>query len=358
MPVDKLGLCRAMNGIHIMKSRMNQQVVLASRPHGLPVQENFRLVETELREINDGEFLIQNLYLSMDAGFRHWMNEGSSDNYLPEMPIDAPVTSLTLGKVVASKNADFEVGQLYLGRLAWEQYSISDGNDFLSLIANDLDMSLNHYLGVLGSTGFTAYFGMLDIGQPQAGEVVLISAAAGAVGAIAGQIAKLHGAFVIGLTSSDEKCRRLEQDFGYDRVINYKTTDVDSALQDICPEGIDIYFDNVGGAILETALDHIRENARIIMCGAVASYNATEAIAGPANIFQLTTKRALMKGFMYTDHMDRYEEATAAMTAWLEQGEIKNAEYVLSGIEDAGKAFCHMFEGKNLGKTLVKLDQQ
>jgi NADPH-dependent curcumin reductase CurA len=337
-------------------ARTNKQIVLARRPRGKPTPDDFRLQESLLREPVDGELLVKNLYLSMDAGFLHWMNEGSSDEYLSEMVIDAPVMGLTLGSVVESCRADFNSGDIVMGRLTWEEFSIIDASDFLTRLPSDFDFPLNYYLGVLGGTGMTAYFGMIDIGIPKAGETVLVSAAAGAVGNVVGQIAKIFGAHTIGMSSSKDKCRQLVDELGFDQAINYRSgASLETTIAETIPGGIDIYFDNVGGETLNTVMHHLKIGARIILCGSVSSYSSQSPPPGPDNMFELVTKRVAMKGFMYTDHMDRYPEAMTGLTTWLNEGRLKNVEYVLEGIENAGVAFCHMFEGKNFGKTLVKL---
>lgn len=203
---------------------INRQIVLVSRPRGTPREENFRLVETPLRALKDGEFLVQNLYISLDAGFRNWMDEDSGDNVLPAMKLEAPVMGLTLGRVKESRREDFEPGDILMARLAWEEYTICDGNDFMARLPSDLPFPLSYYLGVLGDTGMSAYFGLTDIGKPQPGEVVLVSAAGGAVGSVVGQIAKLKGARTVGIVGSDEKCRRLVDELGYDQAINRHCT--------------------------------------------------------------------------------------------------------------------------------------
>jgi len=334
----------------------NKQIVLASRPEGAPREENFRLVETPLRVIKDGEFLVRNLYISLDAGFRNWMNEGSGDNVLPAMEIDAAVMGLTLAQVTESRRPGFKPGDLLMARLAWEEYTICDGSDFIARLANQLPFPLSYYLGILGDTGMSAYFGLTDIGKPQPGETVLVSAAGGAVGSVAGQIAKLKGARTVGIAGSDEKCRRLVDELGYDQAINRRgAEDLGIAIARACPDGIDVYFDSIGGSMLEAALAHLAVGARIILCGAITSYVATEAVPGPSNLFELVTKQATMKGFMCHFKDQRYDEARQQLTEWLQSGQLKAIEYKLEGIENTARAFCHMFEGKNLGKTVIKV---
>ncbi len=334
----------------------NKQIVLASRPEGVPREENFRLVETPLRTLKDGEFLVRNLYISLDAGFRNWMNEGSGDNVLPAMELDAPVMGLTLGRVSESRRADFKPGELLIVRLAWEQYTICDGSEWISRLPDNLPFPLSYYLGILGDTGLSAYFGLTDIGKPQPGETVLVSAAGGAVGSVVGQIAKIKGARTVGIAGSDEKCRRLVDELGYDLAINRRGAEgLGSAITRACPEGIDVYFDSIGGSMLETALAHLALGARIILCGAITSYGAAEAQPGPSNLFELVTKEATMAGFMCHFKHARYDEARQQLGKWLQSGQLKSIEYMLDGIENTATAFCDMFAGRNFGKTVVKV---
>ena len=335
---------------------INKQIVLASRPEGTPREENFRLVETPLRAIGEGEFLVQNLYISLDAGFRNWMNEGSGDNVLPAMELDAPVMGLTLARVVESRRPEFEPGDLLMARLAWEQYTICDGSDFMARLPRKLPLPYSYYLGILGDTGMSAYFGLTDIGKPKPGETVLVSAAGGAVGSVVGQIAKLMGARTVGFAGSDEKCRRLVDELGYDQAINRHAAEgLETAIATACPNGVDVYFDSIGGSMLEAALANLAEGARIVLCGAITAYGATEPVPGPANLFELVTKQASMQGFMCHFKDDRYDEARQKLAEWLQSGQLKAVEYKLEGIENTAKAFCQMFEGKNFGKTVVKV---
>ena len=335
---------------------INKQIVLASRPEGVPREDNFRLVETPLRSIEDGEFLVQNLYISLDAGFRNWMNEGSGDNVLPAMELDAPVMGLTFARVIESRRPEFKPGDHLMARLAWEQYTICDASDFMARLPDKLEFPYSYYLGILGDTGMSAYFGLTDIGKPQPGETVLVSAAGGAVGSVAGQIARLMGARTVGVAGSDEKCRRLVEELGYDQAVNRRSPEgLETAIARACPDGVDVYFDSIGGSMLEAALANLAEGARIILCGAITTYGATEPVPGPANLFELVTKQATMQGFMCHFKDARYNEARQQLAEWIQSGQLKAVEYKLEGIENTAKAFCHMFEGKNFGKTVVKV---
>lgn len=338
-----------------MSPRTARHVVLANRPQGSPTRDNFEVREVEVPDPVDGEVLIQNLYISLDAGFRNWMDEGSSDHILPEMEIGEAVMGLTLGRVVDSRHPDFNPGDLLMSRLAWEEYSVTDATDFLVKVPEEYDCPLSWHMGILGDTGMSAYFGLTDLGRPAAGETVLISAAGGAVGSVAGQVATLMGARAVGIAGGAEKCRRLIDELGYADAIDRHGSDFDAELARSCPDGVDVYFDSVGGPMLETVLDHIAVGARIVLCGSVATYNATEPVPGPGNLFQLVTKQARMEGFMTHLNHDRYPEARRQLLDWTESGELTNAEYMLEGIENVGPAFCDLFDGRNFGKTVVKL---
>jgi NADPH-dependent curcumin reductase len=331
-----------------------RSVVLARRPLGVPRPDDFAVITSPLRPANDGEVVLQNLYVSLDAGFRHWMDEGSTDHILPEMPIGAPVMGLTLGRVVESRHPNVHVGELLMARLAWEEYSITDATDFFVRVPTDLDCPLSWHLGILGDTGMSAYFGLTDIGQPKPGETVVISAAGGAVGSVAGPIAKVFGARTVGIASGADKCRRLVEELGYDAAVD-RHGDVDAQLAAACPNGIDVYFDNVSGPLLENVLSRIAPGARIVLCGAVATYNESTPLPGPSNLFSLVTNHARMEGFMTHFNHDRYPEARRQLLAWIAEGRVKSTEYMLEGIEDVGLAFCHLFEGRNVGKTIVRL---
>ena len=330
----------------------NTSVVLARRPQGNPRPEDFRLDTGELPPLRDGQLLIRNHFVSLDAGFRKWMDAGSGDNVLPAMALGRPVMGLPLGRVVESKHADFAEGDWLMARLACQQYSVTDPSDFLSRLPNPLPGEPSHYLGVLGDTGLSAYFGLRDVGKPKPGETVLVSAAAGAVGSIAGQIAGIMGARTIGIVSGAEKCTRIVTELGYNAAID-RRADVASQLAAVCPDGVDVYFDNVGGPLLETVLDHINENARIVLCGAIASYG--QRLRGPANLFALVTKQASMAGFLTHLRHSEYDAARATLNDWLQAGKLRAPEYRLHGIEQVGQAFCDLFAGRNFGKTVVDL---
>jgi NADPH-dependent curcumin reductase CurA len=335
--------------------RSPRRVVLAARPRGMPVESDFRVEDAPVPAVGAGQLLCENLYLSLDAGFRNWMDEGSGDNVLPAMRIGAPVMGLALSRVVESRHPKHRVGDLLMARLAWEELSLTDGGDFLVPVPPSPKHPLSFYLGVLGDTGLSAYFGLNDYGDVKAGETVLVSAAGGAVGSVAGQIARLLGARTVGVSSGAEKCRRLVSELGYDAALDRLAPGFDAELARACPAGVDVYFDNVGGPLLQSVLAHINVGARILMCGAVASYNAASPLPGPNNLFQIVTKQARMQGFMTHLSAARYEEARAVLSGWIDAGKLRVPEYRLDGIESTPKAFCDLFRGANFGKTVVRL---
>ena len=332
----------------------NNCVVLASRPSGAPKPENFRVEQRILAAPGPGQILCKNLFVSLDAGFRNWMDEGSGDLVLPAMPLGEPVMGLTMSRVIESNHADYKKDDILMARFAWEEYTLTDAGDFISPIRH-VEYPLNYYLGVLGDTGLSAYFGLTDYAEIEPGQTVLVSAAAGAVGSVAGQIAKLHGARTVGISSGAAKCARLCSELGYDAAVDRLANDFDAEVVAACPDGIDVYFDNVGGPILETVLNHINEEARILLCGAVSDYNNTEPQPGPSNLFQLTTKHAHMHGFMTHLQLERYDAARAQLAQWIAQGHLTVHEYRKQGIEQVGPAFCDLFAGENFGKTIVEL---
>ena len=331
----------------------NTQVLLARRPNGAPIAEDFEVRTQPVAPIASGEALIENHYISLDAGFRNWMDEDAGDDVLPAMAIGAPVMGLTVGRVIDSQHPTLEKGQLVMGRLAWEAYSVAK-DDFL-IVLEESDVPLHYHLGILGDTGMSAYFGLKDIGQPTTQDTVVISAAGGAVGYVAGQIAKIMGAKrVIGVTSSPAKGERLVAELGYDGFISHRSETLHEDIESACPEGIDVYFDNVGGPLLETILEHINDGARIPFCGAVADY-ARLAPQGPSNLFQLVTHSAKLEGFMTHLQVERYPEARQQLLSWISQGQLKSVAEEYEGVENCGVAFANLFAGVNFGKSVVRV---
>lgn len=333
----------------------NKQVLLARRPSGRPVPEDFEVVENEMPVIGDGEALLKNLYVSLDAGFRNWMDEDAGDEVLPAMALGEPVMGLTAGEVIASNRPDLTVGQIVVGRLAWESYSIAGPADLMTRIEEKFKQPANLFLGLLGDTGLSAYFGLTRVGAVKPGETVLVSAAGGAVGNAAGQIARALGAGrVVGFAGGKDKCRWLVEEVGYDAAINYREEDVNEALARHCPDGVDVYFDNVGGELLGVVLEHINYQARIPFCGAVADYTASE-VSVPGNLFRLVANCAKLEGFMTHYWMADYEAARDVMVDWMAQGKLKNFEATYEGVENCGVAFSDLFAGNNYGKTIVRV---
>ncbi len=335
-----------------MSTMDNTQVLLARRPHGKPQPEDFALRTVAVPELDAGQALLRNHFVSLDAGFRNWMDEGAGDDVLPAMELGAPVMGLVMGEVISSRHSDYVVGDWLMARIAWEEYSVADDSRFIVKIDPSEPYPMNYYLGVLGDTGLSAYFGMVDIGKPQPGETVLVSAAGGAVGSIAGQIARICGARAVGIVGTKAKADRLVAELDYDDVIVH-TGNLDEQLRATCPEGVDVYFDNVGGPILEKVLDHLAVGARIALCGAVSTYGNPSS--GPGNLFQLVTKEALMQGFFAHTQVDRYPSARRQLAHWIDAGRLLAPEYMLEGIANVAPGFCDLFAGRNFGKTLVKL---
>ncbi len=331
----------------------NTQVLLARRPNGAPIAEDFEVRTQPVAPLASGEALIENHYVSLDAGFRNWMDEDAGDDVLPAMAIGAPVMGLTVGRVIDNQHPTLEKGQLVMGRLAWEAYSVAK-DDFL-IVLEESDVPLHYHLGILGDTGMSAYFGLKDIGQPTAQDTVVISAAGGAVGYVAGQIAKIMGAKrVIGVTSSPAKGARLVAELGYDGFLSHRSETLHEDIESACPEGIDVYFDNVGGPLLEVILEHINDGARIPFCGAVADY-ARLAPQGPSNLFQLVTHSAKLEGFMTHLQVERYPEARQQLLSWISQGQLKSVAAEYEGVENCGVAFANLFAGVNFGKSVVRV---
>lgn len=334
---------------------VNHQLRLASRPVGLPDDQNWSFTEEEIDPTaspDAGTFLVKVLYLSLDPAMRGWMNEGRS--YIPPVGIGEIMRALAVGEVVASANDAFPVGAYVSGVFGAQEYATSDGSG-VTVVDPDL-AALPTYLGVLGMTGMTAYFGLLEEAKPVEGDTVVVSGAAGAVGSVVGQIAKLEGCHVIGIAGGEEKCRMIIEEFGFDAAIDYKDADVAKALRDLAPKGVDIYFDNVGGDILDAVLTRLARGARVIICGAISQYNATESYKGPSNYMSLLVNRASMKGMVVFDYADRYADAAKEMAGWLAEGRLVAHEDVVEGGLAAFPAtLLRLFRGENRGKLVLAL---
>jgi NADPH-dependent curcumin reductase CurA len=336
----------------MMTPIVSKEIHLKNRPEGLPSQSDFELTEVTLPAINDGEILVQNIYLSVDPYMRGRMVDSKS--YLPPFQIGQPLEGGSVGKVVESKNSEFNVGDYVLGMLGWREYFVSVGGGLTKV---DPELApLQAYLGVLGLTGMTAYVGLLHIGALKEGQTVFVSAAAGAVGSIVCQIAKLKGCYVVGSAGSDEKVAWLTQEAGIDAAFNYKTADdVIVEVGRHFPKGIDVYFENVGGVHLEAALEHINPFGRIVMCGMISMYNDVMPPPGPVRLRFIIQKKLTMKGFIVSDHFDKFNAFAADMGKWIGEGKIKWQETIVDGIENAPEAFLGLFKGENIGKMIVKV---
>lgn len=332
-------------------STTSREIRLKSRPVGLPTADNFELASREIGDPAAGELLIKNLYMSVDPYMRGRMVDRKS--YVPPFQIGEPLTGGAVGEVIASNHEGYSAGDFVANFFGWQEYVISDGQ---GLVKVDPAIPLSAYLGTVGMPGRTAYFGLLDIGQPKEGETVFVSAAAGAVGSVVCQIAKIKGCTVIGTAGSDEKVAWLKEKIGVDVALNYKTAgNLTKALAAAAPQGIDVYFENVGGEHLEAALAAMNQNGRIPMCGMISQYNATEPTPAPRNLAMVIGKRLLIKGFIVSDYHARTGEFMNDMQSWIQAGQLTWEETVYTGIENAPNAFIDLFSGQNLGKMVVKL---
>lgn len=328
------------------------KIVLASRPKGMPTAANFRFEDFEIPSLNEGELLLQPLYISVDPYMRGRMNDAKS--YVPPYEVNEPISGGIVAKVLESKSEHIDNGDTVLGMLPWCNYIITHEKMVKKLDDNGVPPS--YYLGILGMPGLTAYFGLMDICKPKAGETVVVSGAAGAVGTIVGQIAKIQGCNVIGIAGSDEKASMLKDDFGYDQVINYKTTtDMGQAIAEAATNGVDIYFDNVGGDITDAVIANINFHARIALCGQISLYNETGVSNGPRILPMILTRSALIKGFIVSDYQERFGEAYQQLGTWVKEGKLVYTETIVEGFEKLPDAFLGLFSGQNQGKMLVKI---
>lgn len=334
-----------------MASMKNKQFVLASRPAGMPSAENFRLNEIEVPTPNDGEALVRTLYLSVDPYIRGRMTDRKS--YVAPFAVGEAISGGAVAQVVESNASSLKPGDIVHAMLPWQLFSVAKAAQL-----HKIDPALapiTTALGVLGVPGLTAYFGFLDIGKPKEGEVVVVSGAAGAVGTVVCQIAKIKGCRVVGIAGSDEKNQYLRDELGVDATINYKTADLKQELRQACPDGVDIYFDNVGGEVSDVVLTNLRHHSRIIICGQIALYNLEKPEPGIRVQPYLLVNSALMQGFIITDYGSRFGEGAKQMTQWLREGKLKYAENIIEGFENTPQAFLGLFTGENLGKQLVKV---
>lgn len=330
----------------------NHKFLLAARPVGMPKRTDWTYTEESVAEPKEGELLVKLLYISLDPAMRIWIKDVHS--YMPPVGIGEVMRALGVGVVTASRNPRFAVGDHVSGLLGVQEYALTDGKGVTKV---DVRLApLPKYLSVLGMTGMTAYFGLLDTGQPKAGDTVVVSAAAGAVGSVVGQIAKIKNCRVVGIAGGAEKCRYIVSELGFDAAIDYKSEDVSRSLRKHCPEGIDLYFDNVGGSILDAALAQIKLRARIVICGAISQYNNDGPIAGPSNYLSLLMNRATMKGTLVLDYVDRYAQAGAEMAGWMAAGKLKSREDIVEGLATFPETLLKLFKGENSGKLMLKVN--
>ncbi len=329
----------------------NHQFRLAARPVGLVKRADFNYIAEPARSPGENELLVKTLYLSLDPAMRGWMNEGKS--YVPPVQIGEVMRAGGVGKVIESNHPKFQAGDYVSGLLGVQEYATVDGKGLTKV--NPSLAPLPVFLGALGMPGMTAYFGLLDIGKPQPGDTVVVSGAAGAVGTVVGQIAKIKGCRVVGIAGGKQKCDYLTQQLGFDAAIDYKAQDVKQALRQHCPTGVNVYFDNVGGEILDIVLTQLARKARIIICGAISQYNNTTPVKGPSNYLSLLVNRASMTGMVVFDYADRYAEAGRDLAGWLQSGQLKTREDIVDGIETFPDTLLKLFSGENFGKLVLKV---
>ena len=334
-----------------MTTETNRQFLLAKRPVGAATRDTFTYQQVPIGQPKEGQILVKNQYLSLDPAMRGWMNEGKS--YIPPVGLGEVMRALGVGEVIASCHPDFAVGDYVNGALGVQDYFLGEPQGFYKVDPKLAPLPV--YLSALGMTGMTAYFALLEVGAPKAGDTVVISGAAGAVGSIAGQIAKLKGCRVVGIAGGKEKCKVLIEELGFDGVIDYKNEDVIAGLKRECPKGVDVYFDNVGGDILDAVLSQLNFKARVIICGAISQYNNKEAVKGPANYLSLLVNRARMEGFIVMDYADRYVAAGQEMAGWLAKGQLKSREHIVEGLETFPETLMKLFSGENNGKLILKV---
>jgi len=338
-----------------MAELTNRQFRLRERPVGMIDDNTFEQTESRVPEPGAGEVLLKNVYLSLDPAMRGWIRD--ADSYIEPVKLGDVMRGGTVSKVIKSNHDGFNEGDYVFGLGGWQDYVVAKPDGQFRKLP-DLGLPLTNFLSVLGITGLTAYFGLLDVGEPKEGETLVVSTAAGAVGSIVGQIGKIKGCRVVGIAGTDEKCAWVKDDLGFDGAINYKTEDVGKALREACPDKIDVYFDNVGGEILNTVLGMINPHSRIVICGAITQYNATEPPPGPSNYISLLTKRSRMEGFIVTDFVDKFDEGLMQLGQWLMEGKLKHKEDIVDGLENAPRAILKLFQGTNEGKLIIKVSDE
>ena len=330
----------------------NKQIILKNRPKGFPDENTWAIETVTIPELEEGEILIEHHYVSLDPAMRGWMNDTKS--YIPPVELEHVMRSGAIGKVIKNNNnPKFEIGDCVTSWGGVQQYSISNGDGWYKV--DEKLASMPMYLGTLGMPGMTAYFGILEVGKIKEGDIVLVSGAAGAVGSIVGQIAKLKGCTVIGIAGGQEKCDYLKNELGFDEAIDYKNENIYSALKKKCPKGVDVYFDNVGGIILDAALSKLRMHAKIVICGAISQYNNKHKINGPSNYLSLLVTRSSMQGMVVTDYAKEFGTAAKQMGIWMKEGKLKSREDIYEGIENFQETYNRLFSGKKNGKLVLKV---
>ncbi len=335
-----------------MRPASNRQVVLKSRPAGIPQAGNFELVEAPLPALAEGQVLVRNIYVTAEPAMRGWVSAVA--NYSEPVPIGGVMRSPAVGRVAESRHPDYKPGELVTGMFGWQTYAAIDAKAITRKVAAD-GLPASTALGVLGLNGLTAYFALLDVGQPRKGETVVVSTAAGAVGSCVGQIARIKGCRTIGIAGGADKTRLCREEFGYDAAIDYKAGSLDAALAAACPEGLDVYFDNTAGPISDAVMNHLRPGARIVICGTASVASWDPWPSGPRVERHLLVKRARMQGFLIFDYAARFPEALAALTDWVRAGKIRYREDILEGLEQAPGSIAGLYRGENLGKRIIRV---
>ncbi len=334
-----------------MAETLSREIRLKNRPMGTPSENDFELTEVLIPEISEGQILVRNVYMSVDPYMRGRM--GERESYIAPFELGKPLEGGAVGQVIESRSGQFRMGDYVLSNMGWREFFVTDGSDLVRI--DPVVAPVQNYLGILGMPGLTAYVGLLDIGKPAKGETIFVSTAAGAVGSVACQIAKIKGCRVVGSTGSEEKSDWLTDEAGIDGAFNYKKSEnLIEDLRRFCPEGIDVYFDNVGGTHLEAAIELMNNHGRIVLCGMISIYNATRPPRAPRNLISAITKRLTLKGYIVNDHNDRLPEFLEDMSRWIKEGRIKWKETVVLGIEHAPEAFLGLFSGESFGKMLVR----
>jgi NADPH-dependent curcumin reductase CurA len=338
-----------------MTQATNDQFLLAARPVGMPKDSDWQRATPALAELAEGEVRVKILYISLDPAMRGWMNDARS--YVRPVAIGEVMRAGGVGVVTESKSPKFAVGDHVMGVMGVQRYWTGPADDKGAMLAkvDPAIAPLPTWLNALGMPGMTAYFGLTEVGQPKVGETVVVSGAAGAVGMTVGQVAKHLGCRVVGIAGGEDKCRFVVEELGFDACIDYKAGPVQAGLKQHCPQGVDVYFDNVGGDILDAVLTRINMKARIVICGAISQYNATEAVKGPANYLALLVNRARMEGMLVTDYAARYPEGVATLARWMKEGSFKSREHIVDGFDNFPSTLLMLFKGENLGKLVLKV---